>query len=52
MQAILSLQFLGKTLDHHGKNDGGPNHWIKVKITPQIHLFLLKKSGRFSVDDG
>jgi len=35
------------TLDRHCKNNGGPNLWIRVKITPlflKIHLSLLEQS--------
>ena len=31
-----SLQIASAGSEHHGKNDGGPNQWIKVKITPPL----------------
>jgi len=40
--------------EHHTKNNGGPNHWIRVKIIPwllKIHLSHLDKSSRISAGD-
>ena len=40
--------------ERHGKNNGGPNHWIGVKIVPRlvkIHLSVLEKSSQVLAGD-
>ena len=49
--ASLSLHMASVGSDHHAKKYGGPNQWIRVKITPRlqkVHLSLFVKSSRIS----
>jgi len=51
--ASLSLQSAIVASEHHGKNNGGPNQWIRVEITPTFlkdlpsSLFFLIRVAEF-----
>jgi len=49
-----SLQIASVASDHHGKNNGGRNRWIRSEIIPwllKIHLSLHDKSSQISAGD-
>jgi len=39
--ASLSLQVGSLTPYNHGKNNGDPNQWIRVKITPRLSKIIF-----------
>lgn len=51
----LALQTASVVLEHHGKNIGGLNQWIRVKFTPRLsknYLTPLEKSTELLAGDG